>query len=98
REALGLDPGALVLLLVGALRPYKQVPELAREFGAADLDRAQLLIAGRPASPELASEVEAAARDAEGVVLALGWLDDVQLARCFAAADVVVCPYAELHN
>ena len=98
RAALGIEDGELVWLAAGAIRPYKQTPSLINAFIAADLPNARLIVAGRPTSSQMAAEVEAAASKSPVVSLLLGWMDEVTFANHLAAADVVVCCYAELLN
>jgi glycosyltransferase involved in cell wall biosynthesis len=98
REALGIGERALVWLVIGTIRPYKQVPALVRAFNAARLPASQLIVAGRPMTPATTAEVTAAASGSPCVLLALDWLSPADFARYVAAADVVVAAYEELHN
>lgn len=47
RAALGLPKTGFMFGLVGAVRPYKGVPELIAAFGGLPRQRARLLLAGR---------------------------------------------------
>lgn len=98
RDALAIDEGALVWLVIGTIRPYKQVAALVRAFVAARLPASRLVVAGRPMTPASATEVAAAADGSPDVLLALAWLSPADFARYIAAADVVVATYEEMHN
>jgi glycosyltransferase involved in cell wall biosynthesis len=85
---------------VGLIRPYKDAPGLLRAFAgtAGSLPEARLEVAGQPASEELAEELRALAGDDPRVHLELRFLDDAELVRTVSGAQVVVLPYAEMHN
>lgn len=99
RAALGLDPGETLLLFVGLIRPYKNVPALIRSFGAASLPDTRLLIAGQVLDDAaLQHEIETAARGLATVQLHLRHLSEPQLAQHLAAANLVVLPYRDIAN
>ena len=54
RERLALPDAATVVLTVGQVRPYKNVPHLIRTFAGVDDAGAVLAVAGRPSAPALA--------------------------------------------
>jgi glycosyltransferase involved in cell wall biosynthesis len=93
RGALQLDPSAPVFLAFGQVRRYRGILELLDAFEALPDPNARLLVVGRPADEQLATRVEAAARDDDRVRAYLSYCsaDDVQ--RYFLAADAVVLPY-----
>lgn len=98
REALGVAPGARVILFFGEVRAYKNVDSLVRAFHEVKPANAVLLIAGRPKGQALADEiVSAAARDSR-VRLTLGFIKREQVAWYFRAADLVVLPYRQILN
>lgn len=89
------------LLYFGFIRAYKNVPELIRAFDASDLraDGYDLRVVGRPHTPDLSSEVQAAARASQGqVATLLEAVSDRVLYDEIAASSVVVLPYADLYN
>lgn len=92
-EALGIDPTATVFLFVGRLVEYKGlhvgIPAFAQVMRRG-LD-AHLVIGGK--GPERA-RLEAAAREhgVEGRVHFIGFVEDEDLPRLLAAADVVISP------
>ena len=91
-DALAIDGGALVWLVIGTIRPYKQVPALVRAFVAARLPASRLVVAGRPMTPASATEVAAAADGSPDVLLALAWLSPADFARCNRPPDTKVVP------
>jgi beta-1,4-mannosyltransferase len=98
RARLALPPEARVLLFVGAIREYKNVPALIEAFGAAPADDAVLVIAGAPADAGLRAAVEERAARDPRVRLHLGFVADDDLQLFLNAADVVVLPYRETLN
>ncbi|ARA92988.1 hypothetical protein AWN76_007335 [Rhodothermaceae bacterium RA] len=98
RKRLGLPVADTVLLHVGFIRPYKNVPHLIRTFRRLPESGMRLLIGGQPATAALRAEIEAAARGDARIALDLGFLPAEQLTDYVAAADLVVLPYAEILN
>lgn len=98
RHRLELSDDDVVLVHVGFIRPYKNVPHLVRTFHAVTAPTMRLLIAGQPASASLRDEIAAAARGDARIRLHVGYVPDAQLADYLASADLVVLPYAEILN
>ncbi|HLA64708.1 MAG TPA: glycosyltransferase [Rhodothermales bacterium] len=98
RARLGLPPDARVLVFVGHVAPYKNVPALVRAFRDLDASGTRLVVAGRPSTEALGQEVQEAAGDDSRVVLRLHRLTEADLATVIGAADVVALPYAEVLN
>ena len=90
-------PGRIVYF--GLIRRYKGVDGLIDAFrnvpGAADL---QLVVAGRPSSPELAAQLRDRAAVDDRVDLRLEFQSDDELAGLVTTAELVVLPYREMHN
>ena len=98
REALGLPSTERVLLFLGQIFPYKNVPALLDAFRGLHGDDYRLVIAGKPRSAELAETlVRGAGMDAR-VLLQLGFVPDERLGVLADAADLVVLPYKEILN
>ena len=91
RAQLGLAPGPVVLIF-GAVEPYKGQEEILAWWKAAR-PAAQLVIAGKPHTPEYAAAITRAAAGVPGVTLRLGWLDDAALALWLSAADCALFNY-----
>ena len=91
------------LLYFGLIRPYKGVGALIHSFRqseikAVDSVEPSLHIVGAPQSEELAESVKRAAAGDERIVCALGHASDSELVQEIFAAELVVLPYAEMHN
>lgn len=98
RTLLGLDLDSRVLLYVGRISAYKNVPALIRAFRGVDDPAVVLLVAGAPATTSLARELEAAAEGDPRVRLHLEDVPDDRLQVYLNAADAVVYPYREVLN
>jgi glycosyltransferase involved in cell wall biosynthesis len=87
------DPGAIVVMFFGLLRPYKGIEVLLAAWRELTADRAApdalLWIVGRPRMP--VDGLVAAAPP--GVSWALRFVSDPELVACFRRADVIVLPY-----
>ncbi|MDQ0396375.1 MGDG synthase family glycosyltransferase [Labrys monachus] len=84
-EALGLDPGRRIYLLMGGGAGLGVVP-LARRLCALDPDVQLVVLAGR--NRQALDELQALASQQHGRLLALGFTDEVP--RLLAAADLVI--------
>ena len=98
RRALGIAPGAELVLFFGQIRPYKNVVGLLRAFKDVDRPDAVLLVAGRPLTEQLADDVRAEATGDERVQLRLGFVEPTEVQALFRAADLAVLPYTEVFN
>lgn len=92
------EPGRLAF--VGLIRPYKNVEGLLSAFrsAAAEFPGARLTVAGKPATPELATAIRAGAAGLDAVSLELEFLTDERLVEVVGSAALVVLPYREMHN
>jgi beta-1,4-mannosyltransferase len=98
RGQLGLPLDARIVAFVGHIQAYKNVPALVHAFRELDDPTARLLVAGRPATVQLAHEIKDAARGDSRIDLRLKRVPDDELAVVVGAADVVALPYAEVLN
>lgn len=96
RAALGLDPEASVMLYVGRIRAYKNVPHLVRTFREWEQPDARLLVVGKPVSKRLRRDIRAAAGADERVRLTLQFIPDEAMQQYLNAADLVVLPYQDI--
>ncbi|MBM3889662.1 MAG: glycosyltransferase family 4 protein [Verrucomicrobia bacterium] len=98
RRQLNVPAKSRVLLYLGMIRPYKNVPHLIRTFRSLSDPEAVLLLAGKPFSPAMSGEIESAAAGDARVKLFLGFVLDADLQRYLRAADLVVLPFTEFSN
>jgi len=98
RELLGIPAEARVAVAVGQIRPYKNIPALLAAFREVEGDDLVLAVAGRPSSPELASELQELAAQDPRVQLDLAFQDDARMVAYLRAADLVVLPYRAVLN
>lgn len=96
RAKLGLDDSEVVLLFLGAVRPYKGVLELIEAFRTLAADHTSLVIAGRPLNDEFARKIETAAAGLDSVRFHPGFVQDDDVQVYMNAADVVVLPYRHI--
>lgn len=101
RCRLGLPPEATVLVHLGAIRPYKNLPHLIRTFRLTEDPSLVLLVAGRPFGGPRSSYAQELAAEATGdprIRLLLDYVPAEDLQLYFRAADITVLPYQEVLN
>lgn len=98
RRNLGLAQNRRTLLMLGYIRPYKNVAGLVNAFVRMPEVQAQLAIVGRVSSAALAEGIRRAASDDERVRLSLSPASVDDIVSWHAASDVVVLPYGGLSS
>lgn len=98
RQRLGVPSGAKVVAFVGRVRPYKNVETLVGEFRRARVPGGVLLVAGVPHNGTMRRRIEATAAGAAEVKLHWGRIPNQRLQEYFAAADLIVLPFADVLN
>ena len=100
RTAFGIPDGTRVVVFLGLVRPYKNVPHLIRTVRALPREAGEvvLLIGGAPHSAAVADEVREAAGGDPRVRLALAHVPDDDVQRYLRAADLVVLPFRDITN
>ncbi|PEN15317.1 glycosyltransferase [Longibacter salinarum] len=93
RANLGLHRDAPVLLYVGRIRPYKNVPHLVRIFRQWCEGDARLLVVGEPSTDTLRESIQMAAQRDSRIRLDLRYVPEDLMPRYLAASDLVVLPY-----
>jgi glycosyltransferase involved in cell wall biosynthesis len=102
RDALGIDPGALVFLSIGFLQGHKGFDRAVRAFAELTAGpRAEIYVVGsvRVPTPEHSAYVDGLRRlvDATpGAHLRESFVSDARFDRWILAADVVVLPYRQI--
>ena len=97
RRQLGLTCDLRVILFLGQIRKYKNVPDLIRTFCALSERDLRLFIVGRPIDATLEDEVKAAASD-QRIELYLKSASFDAVKTYMAAASLVVAPYNKVLN
>ncbi|MEL7141048.1 MAG: glycosyltransferase [Cyanobacteria bacterium J06643_4] len=100
RSHLSISPDATVLLYLGYISPYKNVPHLIEVFRKLPMSESPvvLLIAGKPDNDRLRVAVQDATGETENIQLHLRFIQDDELQLFFKAADLVVLPFEEILN
>ena len=98
RAQLGLPATARVILSIGQLRPYKNLPHLIETIRQLPEPDFHLLIAGHPADADTLSTMRAACGDDPRIHLHCTFIPADDLPIYFQAADLVVLPYREVLN
>lgn len=98
RRLLGIDQDARLLVSVGQIRPYKNVPTLIEQFRARPDDGTLLGIAGNPGKGAMRAGVNAAAKADPRILMELSFLSDERMALWLRASDLVVLPYSAIQN
>ena len=99
RAQLGLPANASVLLFFGRIRPYKGVETLLEAFREVTEDTTFLVIAGAPASTSYGRRIEELVQQhphRERILCHARFIDDIDLASYFRAADALVMPYQHI--
>jgi glycosyltransferase involved in cell wall biosynthesis len=98
RAALGIDDSQTIVVTLGQIRPYKNVPLLVETVLASGRSDVMLLVAGKPDSPTTADQVRSAAGSSPNVRLELEFLTPDRIATVLRAADLVILPYRAIQN
>jgi glycosyltransferase involved in cell wall biosynthesis len=93
RATLGLHRDAPVLLFIGRIRPYKNVPHLVRTFRQWGAPDARLFVVGNPSDEALRKSIKMAAQHDSRIRLDLRFVPNDLVPRYLAACDLVVLPY-----
>jgi glycosyltransferase involved in cell wall biosynthesis len=96
REQLQIADNWIVFYFFGSIRPYKQVPQLVREFQAVPGVNLRLVITGIPLNETLKIETMDLAVLDSRVQTRLEYISDKDLSTYLAAADVAIFPYRDI--
>lgn len=98
RTRLGIASAAKVLVYLGHIRPYKNLPRLLRAFKEVSTPDIVLVVAGAASSPPLADEVRSLASNDARVKVFLTHVPADEIQFFLRAADLVVLPFDETLN
>jgi beta-1,4-mannosyltransferase len=98
RELLGVGADAPLVVSLGQIRRYKNVPALIRAFRRLPDGTARLVVAGRAADDATRDEVTAAAEGDPRIRCEFVHLSPERMALWLAAADLVALPYRRIDN
>lgn len=98
RQHLGIGAEQRVVLFFGEIRDYKNVPRLIETFRQWNDPQLTLIVAGKPRTEALDAAVRQAAGEQSNIQLHLRFIPDAEVARYFAAADLVALPFREILN
>jgi len=98
RELLGIPQHAPVIVFVGQILDYKNVPALMDAFLEMHSKEAWLIVAGRPHSREIARQLQVRAANNSRIQLRLKFLANTEIGQVLHGADIVVLPYREILN
>jgi hypothetical protein len=97
RRKLNIEKTSKVFLYFGAIRSYKGVIRLIKEFRNNDnLKEAILLLVGKPFSEEIVKEIEYLVRDVKNIKPFLYFVPSEKIQLFMNAADIVVFPFGEI--
>ena len=98
KAQLGVSEDTSLLLFLGYIDYYKNVPALIQAFKALDNPDWELLIAGKVEVPALRQEITRLVDDDDRIHLQLKFIPDNQLQTYFQAANLVALPFTEILN
>lgn len=98
REQLSIPSHHRVMLFLGNISPYKNVPLLTKTFRQLPNADITLLVAGKPDKGPLCQDIQSAAGEDPRIQLHLRFIPDGALQQFFNAADLVVLPFQAILN
>lgn len=98
RQMLGIEDDAFVFLFFGAIRGYKGVLNLIREFKQIQplMPKAILLLAGRANTHDLINQINSEIGENDSILLHARFIEDSEVQIYFNAADAYVLPYERI--
>lgn len=93
RQELDMSTEETMVLYVGNIRPYKNVPQLIESFKSVNPSGARLVVVGRPWTDSIRTDIEQRCLDDDRIHADLEFVPDSSLARYLTAADAVVLPF-----
>ena len=98
RRKLGLGHNEVVLLFLGQIRNYKNVPHLLETFRSLKLAHVRLIVAGESNDVALEEVIRIQVAEDQRVLLWLRRVPDEEIQVFMNASDLVVLPYSDVLN
>jgi beta-1,4-mannosyltransferase len=98
RAKLGISQASKVLLFLGQIKPYKNVPALITSFLSMHSSEFELVVAGNPSSQDIKKALEKLAENHPEIHILLKFIPDEDVGFYMAAADLTVLPYKNILN
>ncbi|GGA38186.1 glycosyltransferase [Okeania sp. KiyG1] len=98
RKSLDIPSGSDVLLFLGNIDNYKNVPHLVQVFKELAPPNWILLVAGKLIVPKLGTQISQVAANDSRIKLKFGFVRDEKLQEYFRAANLVVLPFKDILN
>jgi len=98
RTKLSISSERKVCLLMGQLRPYKNIELLIDVFGSADLSGVDLLVVGRSVDSDYSEELKQLASGKSNVRIIEKYVDDADIQIYMKSVDLMVLPFRRIFN
>ena len=98
RKLLNLKFDKKIILSLGMIKPYKNIDGLIKTFNIGEFNNYELVVAGKPETPELSDELKRLSQNAENVSLFLKFIPDDEVNIYLSAADILILPYNAILN
>lgn len=95
RKRYGITDTDFIFTVFGSIRPYKNIEKGIEIFKKLHLDKAKLLIAGRPFNNDYAKKILDMCMDDDNIILDLRYLPDAELDAVLSLSDVILIPYKD---
>ncbi|ASJ07624.1 glycosyltransferase [Thermococcus pacificus] len=98
RALLGLPMDSRVILFIGQIRKYKNLPSLIRAFNSLPEKDVRLVIAGKPVDRELTNQLFKLVKSDSRIMFHPKFIPSEEIQVYLNSADLVVLPYSEILN
>lgn len=98
RALLGIPEDSKVILFIGQIRKYKNIPSLIKAFAELPEKNARLVIAGKPVDKELASHLLKLTKHDNRIIIHPRFIPPEEVQVYLNSADLVVLPYSDILN
>ncbi|NJE30175.1 glycosyltransferase [Thermococcus sp. 18S1] len=98
RALLGLPMDSKVILFIGQIRRYKNLPSLIRAFNSLPEKDVRLIIAGKPVDRELTNQLFKLTKNNSRIMFHSRFIPSEEIQVYLNSADLVALPYSEILN